>query len=76
MKLAEIIHAVPSADPAFVKTMEAMPEPPGAARDLLLQRLPELHRLFLEKRRIAASGDEVAWNKLVEQEAALIASII
>ena len=72
MNMAEILKSVPGADPVFVKIMQKVPEPPHASRSMVLQRLPELHRIFLEKRRIAALGDEKAWQEIIKKEAALV----
>jgi hypothetical protein len=75
MDRAVILTHVPDADPVFVELVSRLPDPPAADRARILDRLSDLHRLFLEKRRASDAGDESAWNRVVDQEVALISSM-
>jgi hypothetical protein len=74
MDMSAILRAVPGADPAFVDLMLKAPEPPAHDRERLLHALPELHRLFLEKKLLLPFGDDEKWQSLLREEKRLIAN--
>lgn len=74
MDLSAILRAVPDADPAFAELMQHAPEPPPQDRERLLRSLPELHRLFLEKKNLLATGSDKDWARLLLEEQRIIAN--
>lgn len=74
MDLSAVLRAVPGADPAFVELMQKAPEPPAGDRERLIHALPELHRLFLEKKLLLPFGDDEKWQSLLREEKRLIAN--
>lgn len=72
MRPDQIRSVVPLADPEFIRTFEQLPEPPPGAFEHVMQILPELHRLFLEKRAAAEKGDRALFINAVAAEVVLI----
>ena len=75
MRADQITAIVPNAHPEFLRIMAGLPDPPADAYELLMQTLPELHRLFLEKRRAALAGDRDSFFTVAEREAELVAGM-
>lgn len=67
-----INQAIPDADHEFVATLRRLPDPPAGSREKILETLPMLHELFLQKRQAAQNGDQVEFMRIVEREVELI----
>jgi len=67
-----ITQAVPHADPDFLRIMESLPDPPSGIFEKVMAILPQLHELFLRKRKAASRSDEPALTRIVDEETALI----
>ncbi len=75
MESKEIFDAVPSADPAFVRILAALPIRTEFVTPLL-QALPHLHALFLAKREAFRSGAWDAFHAALEKEETMFATLI
>ncbi len=69
-----ILQYVPNADPRFVAVLEKAPDPPAVVRERVLQRLPDVYRAFLAKRRAEQAEDLEQWERAIEQEKQMIAA--
>lgn len=67
-----IIQAVPEADPEFVRTLERLPDPPPGIYESVVVLLPQLHELFLRKRRAFAADDAAALSAILDEETVLL----
>ncbi|MFH1078184.1 MAG: hypothetical protein V1745_02810 [Patescibacteria group bacterium] len=67
-----ILHAVPDADPEFLRIMGEQPDPPAKGQSRILAALPKMHELFLAKRQAAERKDAGAFVAVVFQEVELI----
>ncbi|MFA5184955.1 MAG: hypothetical protein WC551_00510 [Patescibacteria group bacterium] len=65
-------HAVPNADPDFLRIMGNLPDPPSGIFEKVLKLMPRLHELFLQKRSAARRQDEPAMSRIIDQETELI----
>lgn len=65
-------HAVPNADPDFLRIMGNLPDPPSGIFEKVLKLMPRLHELFLQKRNAAKRQDESALSDIIDQETELI----
>jgi hypothetical protein len=74
MQRSLILQYVPNADPRFVSVLEQAEEPNPAVRERVLQRLPDLHRAFLQKLIAEKKQDLSLWKQAVDQEMAVIAA--
>jgi hypothetical protein len=75
MEPKQIFDVLPSADPAFVRILAALPIRAEFMQPLLAA-LPHLHALFLAKREAFLSGAWDAFHAVLEKEERVLTSLI
>jgi hypothetical protein len=75
MRADLITQKVPNADPDFLRIVEKLSDPPPGSFERVMEALPKLYALFVEKREAARKNDRDVFMAIVEKEVALIREV-